>query len=565
MQRRDFVKTVGAGLAGFCAADLHADLIAAPPNQKAAADLDAFIDGFISPARSQASSDLSAASFARELAETRRMLGKLRAIDPAGLDVDDRIDRSFAESILVGRELQQGKMQPWKKDPRVYMTFRSIPTAIGRPGDLAQKSDTVLRLVSAVPAQLQNGRVNLAVYVQRFQELSVFMAEGARNIFDKTVPEFAASSPKRVQLLEASRQARRTLDEYIAFLKTDLPRRPVGDWAIGRATYDEMLHGQYLLTNYNADTLYKYGLDQFNRTVQKLEQVALTIDPKKTWRQLADEIKQDQPDPMKMIEAHQQWVDKARAHVIGKNLVPIPWKERAMVVPRPEYLRKTSYYGDTAVGKSLDKDGVFVSHWEINPFEPQWDAKTKQEYMVEHDWGVIIDTAPHEMYPGHHIQGMYQFYNARKLRKTYNISIFTEGWGLYTEILMQETGFLPSEKIHLRQLQLLLWRNARVVWDVGIHTGQMSYDDAVSLLADRVGFLRWAAQLEVDGSAQAPGYRIGYFMGMSEILRMRDEFKQRRGARFTLADFHERLLKVGSMPPSLVREGLMASLDHPTA
>jgi uncharacterized protein (DUF885 family) len=54
-------------------------------------------------------------------------------------------------------------------------------------------------------------------------------------------------------------------------------------------------------------------------------------------------------------------------------------------------------------------------------------------------------------------------------------------------------------------------------------------------------------------------------MGMSEILRMRDEFKQRRGAGFTLADFHERLLKVGSMPPSLVREGLMASLDHPTA
>src|SRR5581483_1383548 len=104
-----------------------------------------------------------------------------------------------------------------------------------------------------------------------------------------------------------------------------------------------------------------------------LEQVARVIDPKKTWRQLADEIKQDQPDPMKMIEAHQLWVDKARVHVVGKNLVPILWKERAIVVPRPEYLRKTSYYGDTAVGKSLDKDGVFVSHWEINPFEPQWD------------------------------------------------------------------------------------------------------------------------------------------------------------------------------------------------
>jgi uncharacterized protein (DUF885 family) len=88
----------------------------------------------------------------------------------------------------------------------------------------------------------------------------------------------------------------------------------------------------------------------------------------------------------------------------------------------------------------------------------------------------------------------------------------------------------------------------------------MTYDDAVSLLSDKVGFLRWAAELEVDGSAEAAGYRIGYFMGMAEILKMREEFKQRVGARFSLADFHERLLKVGNMPPALMREGLMLSL-----
>jgi uncharacterized protein (DUF885 family) len=74
-----------------------------------------------------------------------------------------------------------------------------------------------------------------------------------------------------------------------------------------------------------------------------------------------------------------------------------------------------------------------------------------------------------------------------------------------------------------------------------------------------VGFLRWAAELEVDGSATAPGYRIGYFMGASEIMRMRDEVRKLRGSAFTLSDFHERLLKVGNMPPSLMREGLLAS------
>jgi uncharacterized protein (DUF885 family) len=46
---------------------------------------------------------------------------------------------------------------------------------------------------------------------------------------------------------------------------------------------------------------------------------------------------------------------------------------------------------------------------------------------------------------------------------------------------------------------------------------------------------------------------------MSEILKMRDEYKERMGIRFSLSDFHERLLKVGNMPPDLMRSGLMAT------
>jgi uncharacterized protein (DUF885 family) len=61
----------------------------------------------------------------------------------------------------------------------------------------------------------------------------------------------------------------------------------------------------------------------------------------------------------------------------------------------------------------------------------------------------------------------------------------------------------------------------------------------------------------VDSAIARPGYFIGYFMGMSEILKMREEFRQRRGAAFTLKDFHDRLLRIGSMPPALMREALL--------
>lgn len=528
--------------------------------QSAPLTLDAFIAEFVAPAESSDGGDLSAKAFADAAAKTRLDLERLRSISRAGLSPDEQIDWRFAESILHGRLLSQERVEPWKRDPRIYLGFRPISSAIGRPGDALPKVDGIVRSLKAIPARLENGARNIAVDVPRFRELGLFMAEGSLAVFDKDVPAFAESVPTRKdEIVQAAAAARAAVDRFIGFLKNDLPQRPKGDFAIGKDTYDLMLQQQYLLP-YDSESLYAFAWVQFNHTVSELEAVARQIDPKKTWQQIAAEVKKEYPAPNQMIQAHQEWVDKSAAHIRAHDLVPIPWQEQVTVVPRAEYLRKTSYYGNFSRAPGQNAAGVFAAQWQINPFEEQWDATTKQEYLVEHDWGVIIVTAPHETYAGHHIQGLYQMHNPRILRRMQGISIFSEGWGLYNEQLMQETGFFPNERIHLRQLQLRLWRNARVVWDVGIHTGKMSYDEAVSLLSDRVGFLRWAAELEVAASAEAAGYRIGYFMGMSEILKMRDEFKERVGSRFTLRDFHERLLKVGNMPPALMREGLMQGI-----
>jgi uncharacterized protein (DUF885 family) len=533
-----------------------------PAKHETASDqLSQFVENF-SPSngrrRRAPDDDLGRASFDSSLAKTKRQLELLRKIDSSSLEGDDLIDWKFAHSILAGRELEQEKIQAWKKDPRVYLAFTGISDVINRPGEAASKVDEIEQRLQLVPVQLKNGTKQLEQYVPRFQELALFMAENGFELFDKELPDFISKAGEAAKKLEQPTVSARTaLTSFIAFLKNDLTKKTPGDFAIGEPTYNEMLRTQYLLP-YDADSLYNYGWARFNITLAELEAVAKKIDPKKTWQQLAIEIKNDYPEPAKMIEAHQQWVDKAGEHIRKNNLIPIPWKERVNVVPRVPYLRKTSYYGNFSIAQGKDADSVFTSEWMINPFEDQWDAKRKQEYLVEHDWGVIIVTAPHETYAGHHVQGLYQMHNPRPLRKNNGISIFSEGWGLYNEQLMQETGFFPNDRIYLRQLQLRLWRNARVIYDVGMHTGRLSYEDAIRLMTDKVGFLRWAAQLEIDSSTASPGYFIGYFTGMMEILAMREEYKNKMGKQFTLTDFHERLLKIGNMPPALMREALMA-------
>ena len=502
-------------------------------------------------------SDLSEASFAFELKKTKDQLTKLRNIDHTRLSGEDLIDWKFVQSILAGRELAQENIQPWKKNPRLYMTFTQISNIISRPGEVDEKIKDIQKKLLIVPAQLENGIRQLDIYVPRFQELSLFMAENGSVLFDKELPDFIEKAGgSATQLRKPTQDAKAALQKYIRFLVDELPRKQKGDFAIGKETYNKMLKDQILLS-YDADSLWNFGWERFNVTVKELEDLAREIDPGKTWQQLALEIKNEHPEHDEMIEAHQLWVDKAAAHIKSLDLIPVPWKESVRVVPRAEYLRKTSYYGNFSSAKGPDQDSLFRSEWMINPFEEQWDRNRKQEYLVEHDWGVIIVTAPHETYGGHHVQGLYQLHNPRVLRRNNGISIFSEGWGLYNEQLMEETGFFPTERIHLRQLQLRLWRNARVIYDVGMHTGKLSYEEAIALMTDKVGFLPWAAQLEVDSSTASPGYFIGYFMGMSEILAMREEYKKKMGSTFSLRDFHERLLKIGNMPPALMRESLM--------
>ena len=500
----------------------------------------------------------------KKLEETKKELESLRSIDINKLSDKDQIDYKFIESILVGKEIEYEEIQSWKMDPRDYMNFRQISNKIYITKSYEEILEYLLKYLPVVLNDLKFAMQQIDTYVPRFQELGLFMAENSIPIFRLTVSEITYAYQEmndweediRINKIDKlNTEILNQLESFIDFLKYDLPKKNKSSFSIGKETYNKMLKNQFLL-NYDDETLWEFGWKEFNNTLNKMDELAKEIDPNKSTKELLIDIKNEYPDPDKMIEAHQYWVDKSGEHIKSKKLIPIPWKERVRVVPREEYLRKTSYYGNFSRSTGKDEEGFFTSKWKINPFEERWDQKTKDEYLVEHDWGVIIVTAPHETYAGHHIQGLYQMHNPRELRRNNGLSLFSEGWGLYNEQLMLETGFYPDKKIKLRQLQLRLWRNARVIYDVGMHTGKMTYEEAIKLMTDKVGFLRWAAQLEIDSSSSRPGYFIGYFMGMIEILKMREEYRKLMGNNYKISDFHEKLLKIGNMPPSLMKQEL---------
>ena len=125
---------------------------------------------------------------------------------------------------------------------------------------------------------------------------------------------------------------------------------------------------------------------------------------------------------------------------------------------------------------------------------------------------------------------------------------------------MYQWGFLHGDAVRLTQLRNRLWRAARVILDVSLHTGRMDFESAVDFLVEEVRFDRYAAELEVGMYIRRPTYVLGYLIGMQELERIYTDWVSLHGEPDPPSRFFDSLLTVGSIPPALARADL---LDEP--
>jgi uncharacterized protein (DUF885 family) len=101
-----------------------------------------------------------------------------------------------------------------------------------------------------------------------------------------------------------------------------------------------------------------------------------------------------------------------------------------------------------------------------------------------------------------------------------------------------------------------IWRAARIVLDVRMHRGEVSIEQATDFLIQHTGFERPNALAEARRYTYTPSYNLSYLLGKVLILKLRDEEKARLGSAFSLRDFHDALLRGGSLPVSFHRREL---------
>ena len=177
-------------------------------------------------------------------------------------------------------------------------------------------------------------------------------------------------------------------------------------------------------------------------------------------------------------------------------------------------------------------------------------------------WDIEV-TAFHEAVPGHHLQlSRLQLLNdLPALQRQRSLAVFSEGWGLYAEQLAEEAGLYADERGLLGSVSTSLMRAARLVVDTGIHAFGWSRERALEFVVAHVPMPREFLATEIDRYIVVPGQALAYLTGKLEILRIREQARQRLGPAFSLPAFHGAVLDYGSLPMPTLARSMTAWLD----
>jgi uncharacterized protein (DUF885 family) len=193
-------------------------------------------------------------------------------------------------------------------------------------------------------------------------------------------------------------------------------------------------------------------------------------------------------------------------------------------------------------------------------------------YMHAFNIGTVVSTSVHEAYPGHYIQFLFVPNAPSKIRKLLGANTNVEGWAHYCEQMMLDEGYgqpgtgakdeHEAKLLRLGQLQDALLRNARFVIGIKMHTGQMSFDEAVDFFVKEGYQSRESATVEAKRGTSDPTY-LYYNLGKQQIIKLREDMKKKQGAAFSLEKFHDSFLEQGFPPIKIVRKALLGD-DSPT-
>ncbi|WP_022873677.1 DUF885 domain-containing protein [Nesterenkonia alba] len=498
--------------------------------------------------------DVSEEAQLRRLQKWQSTLEQLRAIDRDELSAEEQTTYDVYENQLQ-TFIESQQFRTWERPVTADNAFwRNLAFGAARQHfETADAAEAYLRKLSQVPRYIDQQIENMRTGVTRgFGPAKVCMTgreEPVRAVAQETdaaaLPFYKPFAELPAVMPEATRaklqaEAVHILGEQIIpaygklyeFLTTEyLPNLPESiatyDQPEGEAFYASQLR-EFTTTDYTADQIHAIGVEHVAKIKAEMVEIAQETGFGDDVDALIEFMRTDEQfyaKTPKELVAYAAYTCKAFDGVIHQYFGKLP-HQRFSIMETPREIAAFDTFGRGAPDK-------YILNTYNLPARPLYSLPA---------------LTLHESSPGHSFQlSLALELDLPEFRRQY-ISAFGEGWGLYCERLGDEMGMYETPYERMGMLSFQMWRAVRLVVDTGMHALGWSREQAQDFLRSNTAIAEHEIVTEIDRYISWPGQACAYYLGQLTIEKLRAQAEAELGEAFSIRDFHDKVLSLGSVP-----------------
>jgi hypothetical protein len=468
-------------------------------------------------------------------------LAAFRALEAAveGLDVAEaaeEIDRTALLDDIRATVFRLQHERPHRRNPAFWLLhLADALEAVRQPAD-PEDAMMALARVQAIPDFLRTAANVLGASAEPLIALARDLAPAVHGLIGEVEAGLLGEPQLAAVVQEAASEARGELESFLLVLESEIAdegTRPAGS---GGDHFDRLLHHLHAVPTGAAEG-WRYLLRREREFDDRLAALAGELGGE-DWREALGGLMEIQGEPGDLAGEAGGELLRLAAFASDRALFPGagPSPEVATLPAHLEVVTAHGVYRSRSWGAAAPAR-VELAGW---PSTAVWLSPILAELGV----------------PGLHLHHEQMAALEPEVRRHLEGRLTQGGWGLYAVHVLFEAGYWTTATDRLVALSHIYFRHLLARVDIGLHTHQLSVEEGVGFLIERLGIEPLHALAAVRGCLLEPTEAFGAILGCRELIRLCDDVREREGESFSAARFHAQVLGYGALPTPLIRWGM---------
>lgn len=538
--------------------------------------------------------DRSPRAQAAQLAALRAVRNALDEISAKQLSPSKRADLTLLKESMDDDifALQQHRAE---SDPLYYAeALDAVYDVVLKPASSPrrQRADLTARLndLKNVADQAEKNLANPSAFLARLAMEKTYYAYISFDELVDILVQDAEDDIAAAQIKNQANEAKRSIKKMFDLFKEQSQQESAADFRLGKEAYAEILKNRYQTTEplaklekrfaqdfLSAQKQLAKALEPFAQDVSANEDEVTVIDGLNN-QPIVEEQKKEPAKKEKKAKKGKFVPPTAQDfYTVAKRITQAPAETDLPALLTQEANQLAALLTDNGllptgqVAFTVKPLPQYYAYTQSDLFLPPFGNNARSDFFIRLPFGnrraqaeqLVRDyntptrklLTAQELVPG-------RFYQTAKTaglsaaRRFYPAQSMADGWNEYALKLAGETGYIVTDD----ELLFLAWHNYRraaaALVDMRLQSRQYSYNDAMDFLVGENGFTQEDAEALIKESALNPGKAVGYAAGLDALESARAKYTKKLGKKFSLADFHTKVLKAGNVSPNELADEL---------